>query len=405
MADTLFFSRDTKVYVAPLNASGAEVAGAIWEIPVLDGFSFSQATNSSEITLNEMEASGGGSRRGRKMFNDSYAPAEWSFSTYARPFKTTAGYAEFGADNLTANDHAVEEALWAMMVGNAGAGYTVPTASQVSVWAQGLTQTAASGSVPKHLAIDFDDSNTSTLGTANIYFVLGKTGETATTYKVANCCMNEASMDFDIDGIATIAWSGMGTIITEATAPTATRKEAIGSTTNFIRNRLTQLVMTTADDHLLGDSNNDGSQDSADADSDAETYALTLTGGNITISNNMTFLTPETLGVVNQPLGHVTGTRTIGGSFTCYLNSTADSSMDLFERIIEDSDTITNKFDLSFKVGGASAVPRVEFDMAACHLEVPTHSIDDVISLEVNFHALGTDISSTDEIAIKYIGA
>jgi hypothetical protein len=43
--------------------------------------------------------------------------------------------------------------------------------------------------------------------------------------------------------------------------------------------------------------------------------------------------------------------------------------------------------------------------MAACHLEVPTHSIDDVISLEVNFHALGTDISSTDEIAIKYIGA
>jgi|TARA_R110000782_G_scaffold15217_1_gene44634 hypothetical protein len=391
MADTLFFSRDTKVYVAPLNASGAEVAGAIWEIPVLDGFSFSQATNSSEITLNEMEASGGGSRRGRKMFNDSYAPAEWSFSTYARPFKS-ASYAAGGADNQVAH-HAVEEALWAMMVGNAGAGYTVPTGSQVSVWAQGLTQDGTD------LDIDFDDSNTSTLGTANIYFVLGKTGETATTYKVANCCMNEASMDFDIDGIATIAWSGMGTIITEATAPTATRYEAIGSTTNFIRNRLTQLVMTTADDHLRS------TGESADGDTDAETYALTLTGGNITISNNMTFLTPETLGVVNQPLGHVTGTRTIGGSFTCYLNSTAEGSMDLFERIIEDSDTITNKFDLNFKVGGASATPRIELNMAACHLEVPTHSIDDVISLEVNFHALGTDISSTDEIAIKYIGA
>jgi hypothetical protein len=399
MADTLFFSRDTKVYVAPLNASGAEVAGAIWEIPVLDGFSFSQATNSSEITLNEMEASGGGSRRGRKMFNDSYAPAEWSFSTYARPFKTTGSYATGGADNLSGNDHAVEECLWAMMVGNAGAGYTVPSSSQVSVWAQGLTQTAASGGVPSHLAIDFDDSNTSTLGTANIYFVLGKTGETATTYKIANCCMNEASMDFDIDGIATIAWSGMGTIITEASAPTATRYEAIGSTTNFIRNRLTQLVMTTADDHLLS------SGESADGDSDAETYNLTLTGGNITVSNNMTFLTPETLGVVNQPLGHVTGTRTIGGSFTCYLNSATDSSMDLFERIIEDSDTITNKFNLSFKVGGSTSTPRIEFDMPACHLEVPTHSIDDVISLEVNFHALGTDISSTDELTLKYVGA
>ena len=384
MTDQLYFSRDTKVFL--------ELNSKIWEIPVLDGFSFSQATNSSEITLNEMSAGSNVSRRGRKMFNDSYAPAEWSFSTYARPFKSAA-YAAGGADNQVAH-HAVEEALWAMMVGNAGAGYTVPSASQVSVWAQGLTQDGTD------LDIDFDDSNTSTLGTANIYFVLGKTGETATTYKIANCCMNEASIEFDIDGIATIAWSGMGTIITEASAaPTATRYEAITSTTNFIRNRLTQLVMTTADDHLLS------SGESADGDSDAETYSLTLTGGNITISNNMTFLTPETLGVVNQPLGHVTGTRTIGGSFTCYLNSATDSSMDLFERIIEDTDTITNKFDLNFKVGGASATPRIEFNMAACHLEVPTHSIDDVISLEVNFHALGTDISSTNELAIKYIGA
>jgi len=43
--------------------------------------------------------------------------------------------------------------------------------------------------------------------------------------------------------------------------------------------------------------------------------------------------------------------------------------------------------------------------MPSCHLEVPTHSIDDVISLEVTFHALGTDIESTDELAIKYVGA
>jgi hypothetical protein len=92
-----------------------------------------------------------------------------------------------------------------------------------------------------------------------------------------------------------------------------------------------------------------------------------LTGGIITISNNMTFLTPETIGVVNQPLGHVTGTRTIGGSFTCYLNSTAASSMDLLERIIQDTDSITNNVDLNFKVGRGSSVPRIEFNMAACH--------------------------------------
>ena len=70
MADNLFFSRDTRVIVSDRHAS----APTYWEIPVLDGFSFSQATNTSEITLNEMEAAAGGSRRGRRMFNDSYAP-------------------------------------------------------------------------------------------------------------------------------------------------------------------------------------------------------------------------------------------------------------------------------------------------------------------------------------------
>ena len=83
MADNLFFSRDTRVIVSDAASGGS----SYWEIPVLDGFSFSQATNTSEITLNEMAAaSGNASRRGRRMFNDSYAPAEWSFSTYARPF-------------------------------------------------------------------------------------------------------------------------------------------------------------------------------------------------------------------------------------------------------------------------------------------------------------------------------
>jgi hypothetical protein len=73
MADTLYFSRDSKVYLA--------IGTDIWEMPVLDGFSFSQATNTSEITLNEMSNSTGDSRRGRQMFTDSYAITQWK-----RPF-------------------------------------------------------------------------------------------------------------------------------------------------------------------------------------------------------------------------------------------------------------------------------------------------------------------------------
>jgi hypothetical protein len=377
MADTMFFSRDSKVFVAPLAANGTEAG--VWEIPVLDGFSFSQATNTSEVTLNEMSAdTAGTSRRGRKMFTDSYAPAEWSFSTYARPFKSAGGTPAAGnglADATEDNHHAVEEVLWALTVGN-----SIQTAHAFQGFTLGTDD----------LDITFANSNKTTLGKANIYFVLGgTTGEVTTVYKLENCCVNEAGIDFDIDGITTINWSGMGTIITEiTTAPTRTRYEGAAATDtgNFIRNRLTNLVASST------------------SPTSVSGYNLTLTGGSITISNNMTFLTPETLGVVNQPLDHVTGARTVSGSFTCYLNSASDSSMDLFENIIEGTTTVTNDFDLKFQIGGTAA-PRMEMHMANCHLEVPSHSIDDVISLEVNFHALGTDIESTDELTVKYVGA
>ena len=171
--------------------------------------------------------------------------------------------------------------------------------------------------------------------------------------------------------------------------PTATITEGTGAndTGNFIRNRLTSLSLTTA----MGGSH-------------PATYDLVLTGGSVTISNNMTFLTPETLGVVNQPLGHVTGSRSVSGSFTCYLNSEDNSSAELFENIVEDQTTITNDFTLLFKVGGTSS-PRMEVNLATCHLEVPSHSTDDVISLETNFHALPSTIEGTDEITLKYVGA
>ena len=108
MAQQLYFSRDTKMFL--------EFQDYIWTIPVLDGFSFSQATNSTEVTLNEMESTGGISRRGRRAFNDSLAPGEWSFSTYVRPFTAASGSAAGTADSA-AEVHAVEEVLWASMFG------------------------------------------------------------------------------------------------------------------------------------------------------------------------------------------------------------------------------------------------------------------------------------------------
>jgi hypothetical protein len=270
----------------------------------------------------------------------------------------------------------VEEALWALLVG-AGT-YSAFTFANLT-------------SDTTDLNISFANSNKVTLGTCDLYFVLGAASSgTKTVYKVEGCCVNEAGLDFDIDGIATINWSGMGSKITEvASAPTATVTEGglAADTGNFIRNRLTYLTAVSTSPT-------------------ATTYDLVLTGGSVTISNNMTFLTPETLGVVNQPLGHVTGTRSVSGSFTCYLNAETGSSADLFENIIENPDQITNDFALTFKVGGDTAgTPRINLLMQHCHLEVPSHSIDDVISLETSFHALPSSIDGTDELAVTYLVA
>lgn len=380
MADNLFFSRDTRVIVSDRHAS----APTYWEIPVLDGFSFSQATNTSEITLNEMEAAAGGSRRGRRMFNDSYAPAEWSFSTYARPFTSAPGsgtvWENTGAD---AHMHCVEEALWAALVANDV--FTKSASTTEAEWAGTNVQSTTSG-----LTIGFGGSNVSALKVLDIYFVMGQgtfASGTHTIYKLDGAVVNSANIDFDLDGISTINWAGFASMITEVTAlPTVTIDEGKDATNNFIRNRLTTLTATaTTAESIVG------------------TYTLTLTGGSLNFENNITFLTPETLGVINQPIGHVTGTRNIGGSFTCYLSNSTAASADLFEDLIESTSTITNDFNLVFDIGG-TASPTMKVTLPTCHLEVPTHSIEDVISLETTFHALPSTIGGADEATIVYVG-
>lgn len=404
MAAQFYFSRDTKVYLTP--AGSTAVA---WEIPVLDGFSFSQATNTSEITLAEASSGTNKSRRGRQMFTDSFAPAEWSFSTYMRPFLgkgdgsnasgAAAGATDWETSSVTTNKmHAVEEALWAFFIG--ASTFTAASGSTAGSWNDGVTNATS------NLVFDWTASELSALTEFDLYFELG--GATAgndVCYKIANCAVNEASIDFDIDGIATIAWSGFGKLISESgtATPSFTKEITEGTTTtnNFIRNRLTNLGITAADTSTFPGAG-------------SGVYNLVLTGGNVTISNNLTYLTPETLGVVNQPLGNVTGTRSISGNFTCYLDHTAGASADLFEDLIENTSgasSITNSFALTFGIGGASSVtPSVQIELPQCHFEVPAHSMDDIISLETNFHALPANLdpgttADSYEIKVTYKGA
>ena len=541
MAEFLHFSRDSRLYM--------EKDGYFWSIPVLDGFSFSQATNATEITLNEMEDASGRSRRGRKMFTDSLSAAEFSFSTYIRPFKSAGSKSNTNgrADTNANHHHAVEEALWVAMAGQnvyvpatgkfkhgstGGALTSVAIASgetdadsgdrtdgtyNIAIPTVGAdadaSATVASGSGSNtggtnaviqvvvssgtavatitergtgfdtgntitigdelmggdgsgdalvlnvtsesftsdgtDLDINFFDSSRASLGTFNLYFVFSDRSAGRLLYKLQDAVINEASIDFDIDGIATVAWSGMAGQIKEvptglnagqftaqdsfpnpgaagaiwidtndsdkfyiSTSATnaagswyAVIDEGSTSTGNFIRNRLTQLTLApeTAFQSSTTFTNAAGGSDSYET-----SYNVAITGGNVTISNNISYLTPEELGKVNQPIEHVTGTRTVTGSLTCYLGASdtaTNKSKDLFADLVADTSTVINKFALNLAVGGSDTTkPRFQIDIPTAHLEIPSHSIEDVISLETNFHGLGTGVGEGDEATLKYIG-
>lgn len=414
---SFFFSRDTKVFMK-WSADGTTANTALYEIPVLDGFSFSQATNTTEVTLNEAATSSGYTKRGRTMFTDSFAPAEWSFSTYIRPTTSAAGSyaADAGLHAGNAKKFAVEGPLWAAM----GASNYMAAVGESGTFVPADHEPNA---------FDFASSNNVTLGEFDLFFVLGATKDTegqiyttgtdgVTVYKLSDCTVGSATIDFDIDGIAQISWSGNGKTIGEAvqlkvtagaTSPAVTGEESttiglinegVSSTTNFIRQKLTDLTVQYDASEVSGPTGALGSSDI--------TFAVTLTGGSITIENNLTYLTPETLGDVNQPIGHITGTRNVSGNFTCYLNSQTNGSLDLFEKLQESRGIITNAFALTFNVGGGSNTPRVAIAMPKCHLELPAHSIEDVISVDVAFHALSSDLSSdtaanaTNEMSVTY---
>lgn len=537
MAQQLFFSRDSKLYV--------EFDSKLWEVPVLDGFSFSQSTNTSDITLAEMQGADGISRRGRRLFTDSLAPAEWSFSTYVRPFYTT-----------NSEHHAVEEVLWAVMagadkygtIGSQGALATLDfsaadtagdreagtyiidsdnalvtgthagtagtfqiivnaagNANDVQVVSGGTGYSAAqtfivpasligggTGSVTIDIdaiddsattgfyrntqvdansdfgsavamptiggqTINFGQSNRAVLATCNLYFVMETSSTNPMVYKLENAQINEASIDFDVDGIATINWSGFAknikdmqsantanvvTVASPGSAPFSavitahnTAKGAttaagdiilntsedfkaylatgaavavaaidagVDQTSAFIRNRLTQCIVSTTDTTAFPSGD----------------YSLTLTGGNVTVSNNITYLVPEELGNVNIPIEGVTGGRTVTGNFNCYLtlDTTADpangthkgSSVELFNNMTtsgEGLDKVVNDFQVTFQIGGSvDGNPRLYVSMPKVHIDVPVHSVEDVISLETGFGAYTNDFDNADEVVLTYYG-
>ena len=138
-----------------------------------------------------------------------------------------------------------------------------------------------------------------------------------------------------------------------------------------------------------------------------DVYDIVVTGGSINFENNISYLTPEELGKVNSPLANITGSRSISGNLTCYLDTdlTTSKSGELFADLVSDTDTVRNRFDMAINVGGTAA-PCLTFDIPTAHLEVPVVNVEDLLTLDIAFHAQPSagNADNTDEATIIYKG-
>ena len=406
-ADTTFDGARTALGLFKGNERDANT----FKIGVLDGYSFSQANESTDVTISE---AGSAPNRGSKRFNDSLAPAEWSFQTYARPFK-------HGANSFRAADTMdyAENILWAALSGQVMTTADKDTNSGATT-NSGITYTASTADV------DFLASDAHELLKLQIYFALENT-----TYRLNECQVNQVEIDFSIDGIATLSWSGNATSIDQLTDSQAGAIEDPSKANEFTVSGSGKASITTSvekfnfvdvsgtndADYLrnklssLKLSNLVQGGGSASGGLDAVTdYDIAIIGGSITIANNITYLTPETLGIVDQPIGSFTGTRQISGTLNCYLDTKTDGSNDLLKALQGATNLVTNSFDMSLFMGGdntalaSRTTPVIEFDVPKAHLQIPVIEVADVISTNIEFMALGTTISSTNEMTVKAKG-
>lgn len=340
-----------------------------FEIQVQDGFSFSQNTTNETVTLNEAGAT---PVRGQRSFNTALEAADFSFSTYIRPAD--------GGVNITAE----ESVLWNAMFGTTAIG------GAGAAWSEGVaTATVVVTNSQAHQLQKFG--------------LLILTG--STTFIIDACALDTATIDFGLDAIATIAWAGKGGVLRQAsvtatTGATPTFGGALtgtakgkNTTAPYIANKLSTLTVKSG------------------INGTGTTYNVALTGGSITISNNLSYLTPANLGVVNMPVTYFTGTRAISGSINAYLRSGATNTAGLMADMLAGSYSDADpEFYIQIELGGAASATRVEIEMPAAVLSIPAVNTEQVVSTTINFTAQGSntgafDIGASNEMEVRYYTA
>lgn len=342
-----------------------------FEIQVLDGFSFSQNTSSETVTINE---AGAAPIRGQRSFNTALDPVDFSMSTYIRPRVDTT--------TITAE----ECVLWNALGGVDALSGTNPA------WTDGST------TGPVAAQLDFTYSNVHQLQKFGMIIVVD-----GICYVIDNAALDTATLDFGIDAIGMVAWAGKGTALRQIAGVTVTEGATVTfangltgtgkgkiTTARYITNKLSTLALE------------------ANISGGGTAYTIAITGGSITISNNLTYLTPANLGTVNQPIGYFTGTRSITGSVNAYLRTGAGLSASLLtDMLAAASSSSETKYKLVVAMGGSTNSNRVDLEMNGAMLTIPTLTTDQVVSTTVNFTAQpytgsNYDLTATNELVVKY---
>ena len=358
----VFFTTNVGATTGVVGSTGF-TASNTQEIQVLDGLSFSQNTTTETVTLNEAGAT---PSRGQRQFNTALDPVDFSMTTYMRPADTGV------------NISAEESVLWNAMFAADAIGGTNPA------WSAGVSSATCVTT----------NSNLHQLQKFGLIIVLD-----GTAFVIDNCVLNTATIDFGLDAIANIQWAGNGKALRQITSPTIGSGTLSGSLTGnfnakitsapFIANKLSTVTLD------------------AGVNVGGTAYTLALTGGSLTISNNVTYLTPANLGIVNQPATYFTGTRSVTGSLNCYLRTGSSNSAGLMSALLTASTTdVDPEYYIKISIGGAGA-DRVEVEMPAVVLSIPAVNTEQVVSTTINFTAQGSasgalDIAAANEINITY---
>lgn len=360
----VFFTTNVGATTGIVNTTGF-LASNTREIQVLDGLSFSQETTTETVTLNEAGAT---PARGQRQFNTALNPVDFSMSTYIRP-------ADIGA-----TISAEESVLWNAMFGKIEIGQTN------AAWENGASYATCVAT----------NSNVHQLQRFGLIITID-----GTSFVIDDCVLNTATIDFGLDAIATIQWAGQGKALRQITTPTfATDTSWTGSLAGsftakitgapFIANKLSTVTIDSG--ITVGSGTN---------------YTLALTGGSLTISNNITYLTPALLGIVNEPATYFTGTRSVTGTLNCYLRTGANNSAGLLSTLLANKATdIDPEYSIRISIGGGGA-DRVEIEMPGVVLAIPSVNTEQVVSTAINFTAQGStgsafDLTAANELNVKY---